>query len=310
MANTDNYVFQNQAFTLTLDTGIDLSAETGNVQLLIRKPDDTETTVTPTIVSPATGGILSYTFAVDELDQIGDWEIKSYLVSQQTPGQTYYLTILERWEDGSGVPTALEIREYLEGFCLTEDVVSNRFISRLRDEFILPWIEAKIGQPLGSTSQVTQILSGSGSQILALPDRPIVSLDELSYINVQPGAQTITISSVEVIAEEGLLRAKANFNEGSDLNPLFRRGNRNIRAVYTIGYSEIPLLLRTAIKALTAEKILANLEGRTGGGNSFSVQGWTRSYGDMGKYGNIRKDLARTGLVAMRSYLTASRGSV
>lgn len=310
MTNTDDFVFQNQAFTLVLDTGIDLTAETGNVQFLIKKPGGTESVVIPTILSPATSGLLSYDFVVDTLDEIGDWEIKSYLILQQIPGQTYYLTVLERWENGTGIPTALEIREYLEGYCLTESVISNRFVSRMRDEFVVPWMEAKIGQPLGETEQVTQILSGTGSKLLALPDRPVVSLDELSYVNVQPGAQIITLASVELIADEGLLRAKANFNEGNDLNPIFRRGKRNIRAVYTIGYAEIPALLRTAIKAFVSEKVLANLEGRTGGGPSMNVQGWSRTFGDLGKYTNARKDLARTGFVALRSYLTGSRGSV
>jgi len=208
------------------------------------------------------------------------------------------------------IPSVQDIRAFLEGYCLTPDVISDAWVEARRNNFVVPYIEAKIGMPLGSTEQKTQIVSGTGSQVLILPHRPIVSLDSISYINVDPATMTITLASVEIIEKEGILRSKANFNEGNDRSPVFVRGNRNIRVIYTVGWTTIDPILCEAIMAFTAERMLANIASRTGGGSSLSMQSYSRNYGDLGKYGDARKDLAKIGYAGLKLYMTGVVGNV
>ena len=97
-------VYLNQRLELTLTMNdpdgqpIDLTAETGNVSLLILSPDGTETTKTPTIGTPATEGKISHIFAVDDLDTLGPWKTKGYLGTQQIPSTFYTIDVKGRWE--------------------------------------------------------------------------------------------------------------------------------------------------------------------------------------------------------------------
>ena len=208
------------------------------------------------------------------------------------------------------IPSVQEIRGFLDGYCVTPDVISDHWVQNRRNNFVVPWMEAKMGQPLGSTVQKTEYVSGTGSQQLLLPHRPIISLDAITYINVDPATMTITLASVEVIEKEGILRSKANFNEGNDRSPVFRRGTRNIRVTYTVGYTTIPALLHEAIMAFTAERMLAFIASRTGGGSSISMQSYSKTYGEGGKYIDIRKELARMGMAGLKTYVTGIVGNI
>jgi hypothetical protein len=134
--------------------------------------------------------------------------------------------------------------------------------------------------------------------------KPIVSLDALSYVVAPAGGDLFSpsLSQIEVVPEEGMLKAVENFEEGRF--PLFPWGKYNIKVTYTYGFNTIPDELAEAIQVLTAEKVLAMLEGRGGGGPSVTINGYSRNYGNMGKYTNVRKDLARWGVGLAKKYMT------
>lgn len=95
-------IFENQRLELTLncktDAGevFDLTDETGNVRLLILKPDNTEVTVTPSIPDAA-NGVITHTFAVDYL-AAGQWAVKAYLLTQQIPGTIFGFIVYGKWQ--------------------------------------------------------------------------------------------------------------------------------------------------------------------------------------------------------------------
>lgn len=297
--DTDSFVYQGQGFELVLTTGIDLTNEAGNVRLLIKKPDGAETQVTPDILSPETAGQVQYAFATDELDQTGDWYIKTYLVEQQTPGRTYVLTVLGEWEK-AGVPSVTEIRQYIEGYCATEEELSNLWISQRRD-MVVKWLEYKTALPIGREKQFTEYVSGTGSSVIWVSRKPIASLDKLEY-TVAPGDFAPNLSAVEVDLETGVLKARDNFEEAK--HPIFPKGRWNIRVTYTAGSTVIPEELYEAILALTAEKVLGMLASKHGGGTSISVGGYSRTYGSRGKYTEARNELARWGVDLAKKYMS------
>jgi hypothetical protein len=308
MSNTDGWIYEGQEYSLILSTERDLSGETGNVKFEITDPDNNVSTVTPTIDSPATDGNLSYTFPVDYLT-IGLWQIRWELINEKIPGRIYWLRVMPKIEE-SNIPAVIEMRSMLEGYGISETVLSDDWFVRMRDNFVIPWMESKIGQSLGvaSAEQKTEYVSGTGSKLIILSRRPIVDLVSISYTNVQNDQYVISINSVVVLADEGIIIAKSDFGEGV-INPLFARGTKNIKVIYTYGYVNVPSLLRQAIICLTCEKALGQVANRTGGGN-LSVQGFSRNHGNRGKWDNIRNELARDGISALKSFLTGTVGNV
>ena len=65
----------------------------------------------------------------------------------------------------------------------------------------------------------------------------------------------MTPSAIQVIPDEGILKAKANFNESTYI-PIFYRGTKNIRVQYQAGYSDYPSDIFEAVCRLTAEQAL------------------------------------------------------
>jgi hypothetical protein len=257
----DYHVCVGQQFTITMETGVDLTDYSGETYILIKDPDGNTSQVEAEI-SDAENGAISYTFPADTgLTISGDWEVKSYIdYTVKTPGKTYVLSVLERFEN-SGYPTAQEIRDYLEGYCVTEDRISSLRISRMR-KMVVKWLEYRTDLTLGETQSYTEYLSGTGKSLLLLSRKPIESLDRIEYVNSYDD-YTASMSNVELNSEEGVLKAVSNFNE--DRYPIFPKGTYNIKVTYTAGCSVIPDELYEAIMALTSEKILALMEGKTGG---------------------------------------------
>lgn len=306
----DAAVYENQEFKILLDTGQDLTAETGsNAKVLRRNPSGTEEEKTGVIESPATDGIISYTNAVDELTPVGAWEFQTYLATQQTPGRVYTVDVISKTEKDD-IPSVIEIRNELEGYGINSSVISNRWIVNFRDKFVMPYIERKTRQTFSEVSTATEYKSGNGGSILILNRRPIVELVSLSYTNfVEVDQFTINVNSIQVIADEGILKARYDFRE-DNWRPIFSRGINNIRVEYTYGATAIPEAtgLREAVIYMTAERVLGQIEGRTGGGD-LSVPGISKSYGNRGKYTNARNDLARLALTILRDNMTGVIGS-
>jgi hypothetical protein len=70
-------IFKNQGYlTITLDTGLDLSAlGAANLKILVKKPDGTKTSYTASIVSVTK---LQYTVSNTDLSAEGLWEFQAY----------------------------------------------------------------------------------------------------------------------------------------------------------------------------------------------------------------------------------------
>jgi len=219
----DAAVYENQEFKILLDTGQDLTAESGNTKILRRNPSGTEETKTADIESPATAGIVSYTNAVGELTPIGAWKFQSFLVTQATPGRVYVIDVISKTEKND-IPSVIEVRNELEGYGINSSVISSRWITNFRDKFVIPYIERKTRQTFSEVSTATEYKSGNGSSILILNRRPIVALTSLSYTNfVEVDQFTINVNSIQVIAEEGILKARYDFREDNWRPILFTR---------------------------------------------------------------------------------------
>lgn len=205
-------------------------------------------------------------------------------------------------------PKADDVREFLEGYCATKCTISDAWIERRMDSFVIPWIERVTRQKFTGTEQIVEYYSGQGTSILVLNRRPIVSLDALAYTNyVEVDQFVINVNSIAVIADEGILKARYDFRE-DNWRPIFARGVNNIVVTYTYGFDDYPDDIKEAIIYFTAEQLLGVLANRTGGGTSVSTQGYNRSFGNRGKYTSLRNDLARQGHALLRNYMTAVAG--
>jgi hypothetical protein len=296
---SDGYVYKNQALQLTLNVGVDLTAESGNVRIDIRSPSGVESSVTPVILSPATDGLIQYDIPADTLNESGEWLFKSFLIAQQTPGQQFVLSVLDMWSS-TGIPTVHEIREYLSGYCTEE--VDSRWVRGRRDA-VVSWMEARLGVSLTGVREYTDLVSGSGTPIIWVTRRPIIDFVSINYVRGQ-GELSPSKESLEVVYDEGIIRARTQSDRNRDRFWVFPSGTYNIKVTYTAGYDDIPAALREAIMALTCEKLLGQLAARDGGGTSINVSGFGQNFGQRGRYTEARDDLARWGIDLMRQYMT------
>lgn len=181
-------------------------------------------------------------------------------------------------------------------------VVSENWIRKCRDEEVIPWVESKTRQSLSGVQQVTEYYDGTGSPIMILRRRPIVELISISYTNVDSNLYYLTPSAMQVIADEGILKAKANFNESSYI-PIFFRGDRNIRITYRYGFEDCPPDISRAVAMLVACEVLAHVGNKTGGGD-IGLQSFNRGYGETGKWTHRRRQLAKVALALLKKYIT------
>jgi len=179
------------------------------------------------------------------------------------------------------------------------------WLANERDNFIIPWITRVTRQVFTSIETVTEYYDGTGGSILALRRRPIQQLLAIWYTNVDSNLYYLTPSAIQVVAEEGLLKAKANFNESTYI-PIFYRGERNVVVQYTVGYAQMPNDVYQAVTCLMAERALAHQASKTGGGSGLGTQGYSRSFGDRGKYGNRRLELKNEAMAILNQYTTRS----
>jgi len=181
-------------------------------------------------------------------------------------------------------------------------IVSDTWIQNTITNEIMPIIERMTRLTFDRLSQVTEYYDGTGSSILILRRRPIVQLLQISYTNVDTNLYYLTPTAIQVVAEEGILKAKANFNESSYI-PIFYRGDRNLRITYQYGYANCPADVARAITLLAADLTLAHVANKTGGGNQ-GLPGISRDFGDAGKYTHIRHDFALRANSLLRKYMT------
>lgn len=181
-------------------------------------------------------------------------------------------------------------------------VLSDQWIQDRITKRVLPWVSAKTKMSFQGVQTVTEYYDGTGSPLMILRRKPIQQLISISYTNVDSNLYYLTPTAMQVISDEGILKAKANFNESSYI-PIFFRGDRNIRITYSYGFNTVPAEVVEALTMLTACECLEHLASKTGGGN-LTVQAFSRDFGDAGRWANHRKNLAKTAYALLRPYIT------
>ena len=204
------------------------------------------------------------------------------------------------------IPTAKEIRDFLEGYEITIPVLSDEWINKRTTNFIVPFVERVIKSKIASLDEYEEYLSGTGQEILILSRKPIVEVISISYVRRLDYPHIISLAGITILKDEGILKTIPNLIEGN-YSSVFAKGHKNIKVVYTAGYEAVPIELHEAILYLSSEQILGFIGARTGGG-SLSVQGFSRNFGQRGKYQDIRNDLSRQANILLAKYKTGIIG--
>lgn len=205
------------------------------------------------------------------------------------------------------IPTGNDVLTFLEGYCVTPTILTTSWIEKRRDSFVIPYVERITRQSCSGIKSTTEYYSGNGKNILILNRRPIVAVTEIKYVLGNNNLTILNLNNIEVINNQGILKAKRNYEESYYL-PVFAKGDSNLKVTYTYGFADCPDDLKEAIIYLLAEQSLGFIGSRTGGG-SVSMQGYSRTFGSRGKYSDERNDLARQAQSIMSKYITRVVGS-
>jgi len=201
-------------------------------------------------------------------------------------------------------PTATEIRAVLEGYGISTAVLTDTWLEKCRDEEIIPHVEDVTRLEFDGEQEITEYYNGNGSSVLILNRRPVNSITSIEIVGSLTGGNLS--DSVELIENEGIVKATTNYNEGI-YGPVFQKGDKNIKVTYKYGTTDYPIIVSRAIKLLVAAKALVLIGSRTGGG-SLTVQSHGRNYGSHGKYTDIRKELVASAYSLLRRYITGVVG--
>jgi|GEM_PF-4901652 len=205
-----------------------------------------------------------------------------------------------------GIPTALEIRNYLQGYNMTDCIISDEWIEEARDFEVIPFIEKQARTNLTAEETVEEYHNGISWDRIILDRKNAISLVSVKLVSGEDISGVIDLSALELIQGAGIVKVKSGLSEYYNYRT-FPKGNDNIKITYKCG-GVVNNDLALAIKKLTCVLILDLIEGRTGGG-SLTVQSFGRDYGNMGKYSNIRKRLYYQAMNIIRRYSTAVVGS-
>ena len=203
-----------------------------------------------------------------------------------------------------GFPAPSDVRAVLESYGIDAAALSDGWINDNLINEVYPIVKRITRQTFDAVETVTEYYDGTGSSILVLRRRPILALINLSYTNVDSNLYYLTPSAMQVITDEGMLKAKANFNE-STYTPIFWKGQRNLRVTYSVGFANCPNDVAQAMKYMVAESALGQIADQTGGGG-LTVQSFSRDYGKRGRYTNIRNALARRAHALLLPYMTGT----
>jgi hypothetical protein len=204
-------------------------------------------------------------------------------------------------------PTVTEIRDFLEGYGITSAILSDLWITARLDNTVIPHVEEVTRQKFSGIATAVEYHSGTGKNILMLDKKPIVSLTVIEYVLGGDNISIMNNAMIEVIADEGILKSKTNYDEAF-LLPVFAKGEYNIKVTYTYGYADYPGPVKDAVIMLTANMALGHVGSRTGGGN-VSGQAYNRTFGNRGKWTEERNDLARQAYALLKPYSTGIVGS-
>lgn len=203
------------------------------------------------------------------------------------------------------IPTGANVKTYLEGYGVTDTVLTNAWIEARRDNYVIPTLKKLIGFDFVSGDTITEYLSGNGKGILVLSNRNILTLVSAEY--VQAAVVTSSISGGVVLnGEDGFLIAKNISPDGVVQESIFRKGEQNIKVVYTIG--ALNAELEELILYQLAKICLNHIATRTGGGD-LSTQGYSRNYGNRGKYTHLINELDKQSAEILSHYNSGVVGS-
>lgn len=204
-------------------------------------------------------------------------------------------------------PTAEEIRTFLDGYGIDKVQLSDAWIDARRDGFVIPYVQDITRQQFSGIATVTEYYSGANKNVLILNRKPIVEVTNIEYVLGGNYFTALNLGNIEVVHQQGILKAKSNYEEAYYM-PLFSKGEYNLKVTYTYGYADYPADIKEAVIYLCSEQILGFIGARTGGGE-LSGQTFSRSYGDRGKWQDIRNDLSRQAHSIMGKYMTSVVGS-
>jgi hypothetical protein len=194
----------------------------------------------------------------------------------------------------------IDMRNHLEGYCeVTTSSISDAWIIDERDNTVIPYVNNFCQTDIQTEQTAVEWYSGNGTDTMILNRRNINSIVSIELVKAYNIFAGISVSSVDIISAEGILKAKTNLNEGLYV-VLFPKGKDNIKITYKYGGS-LPNDLKQAVKKLCCILMLDNIEGRTGGGG-LGVMAYNKVYGNMGKYSNIRKRLSDQAHTILRRY--------
>ena len=95
-------IFINQQLTVMLiakdNTGVVMDLTGRTVHFLTRDPSgNVDTDTTPTIADDTNGQVV-HVYAVDELDEAGDWMAKLLIDGVEVPSTRYIFTVTDTWD--------------------------------------------------------------------------------------------------------------------------------------------------------------------------------------------------------------------
>ena len=208
----------------------------------------------------------------------------------------------------ASLPSAADVRAELENYVgVDSSLVTDTWIINRLTKSIIPWVEKKIRVPIAASSaQITEFLSGTGTSLLILSHKPVLSIDAMVFVSAV-NTPNLSLSYITYDSAEGFIKAKGVADELGGSGYMFPRGSKNIKVTYTYGLGTLPDDLQQALIYLAAEAVLGHIEGMTGGGTP-TANSFSKAYGNRGKYTNIRNDLARMAISILKSYWTGVVG--
>jgi hypothetical protein len=202
----------------------------------------------------------------------------------------------------ANIPTATKCREYLAGYGINTEVLSRDWIDDERDTNVIPFVEHMVGASISTEETFVEYLNGTGKDVLFLSRRNVSEITEVKLVSGGDIDGTLSLSSIELIGDLGEIKAIAGLSEYY-FTRKFPRGQKNIKITYKAG-GTLDADVAMAIKKLTCVTMLDMIEGQTGGGN-LAVQAYSKQYGDMGKYTNIRKRLSKQAMAILNRKKTS-----
>lgn len=198
------------------------------------------------------------------------------------------------------LPTGINVKAFLTGYGVTDTVIANTWIESRRDNKIVPLLKRIFGYNFVDGESVTEYVSGNGQGTLMLSRKRMTALTSLTYTHAADSGGDFT-SAVTLDANRGILIAKSVTPDGIMAGSVFRKGQYNIKAVYTM-----PALTDDQAELVLyqmAKHILIIIANRTGGGD-LSTQGYSRNFGRRGKYGHLFTQLDQDSAEIIRKYVS------